>query len=177
MTLRKAAAFIAVALLLSCRPQPEVSINGQRFVVETAVTPQERSRGLMFRESLPKNHGMLFIFESEQMLSFWMQNTSIPLSIAYINADGVIVDILDMNPFDLTAVPSSRPAMYALEVNQGEFEKRGIRPGNRVIFSEEINQRNSGKFFAISSRSCAIGSPTTFEYDPMILKKRSSPEF
>ena len=54
MTLRKAAAFIAVALLLSCRPQPEVSINGQRFVVETAVTPQERSRGLMFRESLPK---------------------------------------------------------------------------------------------------------------------------
>ena len=83
---------------------------------------------------------MLFIFESEQMLSFWMQNTSIPLSIAYINADGVIVDILDMNPFDLTAVPSSRPAMYALEVNQGEFEKRGIRPGNRVIFSEEIKE-------------------------------------
>ena len=168
MTLRKAAAFIAVALLLSCRPQPEVSINGQRFVVETAVTPQERSRGLMFRESLPKNHGMLFIFESEQMLSFWMQNTSIPLSIAYINADGVIVDILDMDPFDLTAVPSSRPVMYALEVNQGEFEKRGIRGRN---------QRNSGKFFAISSRSCATGSPTTFEYDPMILKKRSSPEF
>lgn len=140
MTLRKAATFIAVALFLSCRPQPEVSINGQRFVVETAVTPQERSRGLMFRESLPKNHGMLFIFESEQMLSFWMQNTSIPLSIAYINADGVIVDILDMDPFDLTAVPSSRPAMYALEVNQGEFEKRGIRPGNRVIFSEEIKE-------------------------------------
>ena len=57
-----------------------------------------------------------------------------------INADGVIVDILDMDPFDLTAVPSSRPVMYALEVNQGEFEKRGIRPGNRVIFSEEIKE-------------------------------------
>ena len=140
MKLCKAAVFLAAALFLSCRPQAEVSINGQRFVVETAVTPQERSRGLMFRESLPKNHGMLFIFESEQMLSFWMQNTSIPLSIAYIDADGVIVDILDMDPFDLTAVPSSRPAMYALEVNQGEFEKRGIRPGNRVLFSEEIKE-------------------------------------
>ena len=132
--------FLYICLFLSCRQMPEVIINGHRFEVELAVTPAERARGLMFRESLPKNRGMLFVFESEQPLSFWMQNTSVPLSIAYIGDDGIIIDILDMKPFDLTSVPSSRPARYALEVNRGEFRKKGIRPGNRVILPAEVTK-------------------------------------
>lgn len=125
-------------LFMACRQQSEVAINGHRFSVELAVTPAERARGLMFRESLPKNSGMLFVFETEQLLSFWMQNTSIPLSIAYIDESGIITDILDMEPYDLSSVSSSRPARYALEVNRGEFRQKGIRPGNRVIFPEEV---------------------------------------
>lgn len=139
MPFRKtAAAVFLLCLFLSCRDLPEVVINGHRFAVELAVTPAERARGLMFRESLPKNRGMLFVFESEQPLSFWMQNTSIPLSVAYIDRNGIITDILDMEPFDLSSVTSSRPAQYALEVNRGEFQKKRIRPGNRVIFPEEV---------------------------------------
>ncbi len=130
--------FAAFCLFCSCRQLPEVVINGHRFSVELAVTPSERARGLMFRESLPRHHGMLFVFEVEQPLSFWMQNTSIPLSVAYIDENGIITDILDMEPYDLSSVSSSRPARYALEVNRGEFREKGIRPGNRVIFPAEV---------------------------------------
>lgn len=129
-------------LLSGCYRLPTVMINGERFEVELAITPEERAKGLMFREELEKNRGMLFVFEEEQALSFWMKNTSIALSIAYISANGVIIDILDMEPYDLSLVPSSQPVKYALEVNQGEFRRRGIRPGNRVILpKKEIKNR------------------------------------
>lgn len=141
------AVFLCLCLPVACHRMPEVIINGHRFEVELAVTPAERARGLMFRESLPAGRGMLFVFESEQPLSFWMRNTSVPLSIAYIDSNGVITDILDMEPFDLTSVPSSRPARYALEVNRGEFRKKGIRPGNRVILPAEVTEMrgNNGR--------------------------------
>lgn len=131
-------ATVLVASMIGCRPLPQLIIGEHRFAVELATTPAERAKGLMFRESLPKNRGMLFVFEMQQPLSFWMQNTSIPLSIAYIDENGVIIDIIDMKPFDLTSIPSSQPARYALEVNQGEFRRKGIRPGNRIIFPEEV---------------------------------------
>ena len=102
--------------------------------VEIANTDAERQTGLMGRSALAEDAGMLFVFEGEQELSFWMKDTLIPLSIAYIDAEGRIVDIQDMQPLD--NVPphyvSAEPAQYALEVNQGFFEERGVMVGDTV---------------------------------------------
>jgi uncharacterized membrane protein (UPF0127 family) len=117
---------------------------GERLPVEVEIadTDAERQTGLMGRNVLPENAGMLFVFEGEQTLSFWMRDTLIPLSIAYIDAEGRIVDIQDMQPLD--DVPphyvSAEPAQYALEVNQGFFEERGVMVGDTVelpVQSEE----------------------------------------
>jgi uncharacterized membrane protein (UPF0127 family) len=97
---------------------------------ELARTNGERAQGLMNRPSLPDGEGMLFVFEREQILSFWMKNTLIPLSIAFIRTDGRIVEIRDMKALDVTAVNSSRSVRYALEVPQGWFTRAGIKPGD-----------------------------------------------
>ena len=99
---------------------------------EIADDDPERERGLMERTALAEDAGMLFGFGRERELSFWMRNTLIPLSIAYIDADGRIVDIEDMEPLDETSHPSAEPAQYALEVNQGFFDERGIEVGDTV---------------------------------------------
>ena len=105
---------------------------------EVADDRAERARGLMERTALAEDAGMLFVFKRERQLSFWMKNTLIPLSIAYIAADGRIVDIEDMEPLDdETKHPSAEPAQYALEVNQGFFEERGIEVGDTVEIPEE----------------------------------------
>jgi uncharacterized membrane protein (UPF0127 family) len=103
-----------------------------RLQVEIARTERERARGLMHRISLPDGEGMLFVFERDQILSFWMKDTLIPLSIAFISYDGRILEIYDMKPRDLAPVHSSRSVRYALEVPQGWFERAGITPGDRL---------------------------------------------
>ena len=100
--------------------------------VELARTDEERSTGLMFRTELEDGKGMLFIFEIDQILSFWMKDTQIPLSIAYIAYDGTIIDIRNMQPYDLTPVHSSRSVRYALEVPQNWFSRVGIQEGDIV---------------------------------------------
>jgi uncharacterized membrane protein (UPF0127 family) len=97
--------------------------------VEIADGPSEQERGLMYRTSLGEDRGMLFVFSSEQPRSFWMKNTKIPLSIAYIDSKGRITDILDMKPLDDEPphYTSSEPVQYALEVNQGFFEEKGVK--------------------------------------------------
>ncbi len=121
---------------------PLVAINassGERIEVEVEIADDntERQRGLMERTELAENAGMLFVFDREQPLSFWMRNTLIPLSIAYIDGDGRIVDIQDMQPLDETGHPSAEPAMYALEVNQGFFEERGVVVGGKAEIPPE----------------------------------------
>jgi uncharacterized membrane protein (UPF0127 family) len=105
-----------------------------RVRVEIADDAFEIARGLMYRTTLAENRGMLFIFEGEQTLSFTMKNTLIPLSIAFIGSEGRIVDIQDMKPLDddPPSYVSARPAQYALEVNQGFFEERGVQVGDRA---------------------------------------------
>ena len=89
----------------------------------------------MFRDSLPENRGMLFVFPGPYTGTFWMRNTRIPLSIAFIGQDRRILNIEDMQPFDESTQHAPRgAAFYALEVNQGWFTARGIRPGNEVQF-------------------------------------------
>jgi uncharacterized membrane protein (UPF0127 family) len=109
-------------------------INAETLYVEVADDPWEHQRGLMFREYLPDNMGMLFIFPYPQRLHFWMKNTYIPLSIAYISSDWKILEIYDMEPLSERLVSSKNKVQYALEVNRGYFQRKGIKLGDRVKF-------------------------------------------
>ncbi len=118
-------------------PTVVIDVSGGKQVqvrVEVADDFFERQRGLMYRTALGEDRGMLFVFQREQPLSFWMKNTRIPLSIAYIDPKGRITDILDMKPFDdeQPHYLSSEPVMYALEVNQGFFDERGVKVGDHA---------------------------------------------
>lgn len=109
--------------------------NGKKVGVnvEIATTTAELEKGLMNRTAMGEDHGMLFVFPVEQQLSFWMKDTLIPLSVAFMDSNGRIVDIQDMQPQDLTNHNSAKPAQYALEVNQGFFRKRGVEVGDEVV--------------------------------------------
>ena len=114
-------------------PTGSLTIGGRRLPVEVAATPAARACGLMLRRSLPQDQGMLFIYPSPQPLVFWMKNTVIPLSIAFIDKTGHIVSIQQMTPLQTeTRYRSPRPAIFALEVNQGWFEKQKIQVGSKV---------------------------------------------
>ena len=93
-----------------------------------------RKKGLMFRQSMPKDEGMLFIHDAPDICGYYMKNTFIPLPIAYADEEGTIFPIEDMNPGDLTSVMSIQPALYALEMNQGWFDDNGIVIGNIIEF-------------------------------------------
>ena len=103
-----------------------------KLKVEVVADNTTRSIGLMNRFSLAPDHGMLFVFAQSEPLAFWMKNTFVPLSIAYIDAKGVIVNILDMKPHDESTYPSAGPAMFALEMKQGWFKERGIKAGDKL---------------------------------------------
>ena len=99
---------------------------------EVAVSPQERAIGLMHRKSMPANNGMLFVFEEPNPQCFWMKNTRLPLSIAFLAEDGSVVNIADMKPMDETSHCSEKPVRFALEMNKGWFAKRGIKAGSKL---------------------------------------------
>jgi uncharacterized membrane protein (UPF0127 family) len=113
-------------------PTMSLSINGNKLTAEVAMTTETRATGLMHRFSLKPDHGMLFIFAAPQPLSFWMKNTFVALSIAYIDERGRIIDIQDMAPQNEALHPSSGPALYALEMKKGWFRDRGINIGATV---------------------------------------------
>jgi uncharacterized membrane protein (UPF0127 family) len=117
-----------------------LTIKGKIIKVEVARTEREQEKGLMFRERLGEDEGMLFVYGEEETLSFWMKNTRVPLSIAFIDKKGKIVDIQDMEPFSLRTHASSSPAKYALETNQGWFTKNGIRVGDSVYLPRGLKK-------------------------------------
>ena len=129
------ASAIAIAGCDGDEGRVELSVGGHPFTVELARTEQEWQRGLMFRETLGADEGMLFVFPESRPRSFWMKDTPLPLSIAYIAADGRILEIHDMEPFSLEPVRSRSPARYALEVNRGRLGELGITPGDFVDVS------------------------------------------
>ena len=101
--------------------------------VEVADTPEEQERGLMFRQSMPDNEGMLFVFKESHEMSFWMRNTLIPLDIAFVGADSIILNIHQAKPLDDSInYRSAGAAKYVIETNQGWFARHGIRPGDKV---------------------------------------------
>lgn len=108
----------------------QLTIKEKKIQVEVVRTEGEKARGLMFRDKLGADEGMLFVYEGEEFLTFWMKNTPLPLSIAFMDQKGRIVDIQDMEPFSLRTHTSARPARYALEMNRNWFQKNGIKVGD-----------------------------------------------
>jgi len=111
-------------------------IHDKEIWVEVAQTPEERSHGLMGRKHLGRDEGMLFIFETEDYHGFWMKDTLLPLSIAFIGKDGRIVWITDMKPLTSDSHVPPRPILYALEMNKGWFSSHGVKVGDIVRFSK-----------------------------------------
>jgi uncharacterized membrane protein (UPF0127 family) len=99
---------------------------------QLAITPMQRQIGLMHRREMPSHEGMLFVFDEPSQQCFWMRNTLIPLSIAFLAEDGTVVNIADMKPQSDESHCSARPVRFVLEMNQGWFAKRGVKPGTRI---------------------------------------------
>mgnify|MGYP005729235537 CR=1 FL=1 len=107
-----------------------IQVGTQSIEVEVADELHERQRGLMHRKEMETDHGMLFVYSVAEVRSFWMKNTYIPLSIAYIGDNCQIVHIANMTPLSTKGVPSVYPAQFALEMNQGWFEGNGVKVGD-----------------------------------------------
>lgn len=133
---------LALLLLLGCAhvlaqsPQrlPTVPLRAGMFQIQAQVaqSPEQRAIGLMHRKSMPAHEGMLFVFESRETQCFWMKNTHLPLSIAFVADDGRIVSLADMQPMDETSHCSKEPVRYALEMNQGWFAQKGLKAGSKL---------------------------------------------
>ncbi|WP_343861712.1 DUF192 domain-containing protein [Aliiglaciecola litoralis] len=106
--------------------------------VEYAQTFEQRAQGLMYRESMCENCGMLFEYSHARIASMWMKNTLLPLDVAFVDKDGIITDIIAMQPHDLTSVRSSKEVLYALEMNQGWFTKQGFKVGDTMRVVNEV---------------------------------------
>ena len=117
-------------------PKIPLYIHDKEIRVEVAQTPEERSYGLMGRKHLGKDEGMLFIFETEDYHGFWMKDTFLPLSIAFIGKDGRIVWIADMKPLTLDSHVPPKAILYALEMNKGWFTSHGVKVGDEIRFSK-----------------------------------------
>lgn len=145
--LRCTAAFLSV-LFFACeqklplRDAAIITAAGEKIPIkiELAKTPDERARGFMHRKNIPEGTGMLFVFDYEQHLSFWMKNTPCALSIAFLDKNLTIKEIHHMEAFSLERTMSRYSCMYALEVPQGWFEKKGIQAGDRFILDTTGSQ-------------------------------------
>jgi uncharacterized membrane protein (UPF0127 family) len=113
-------------------PRVSLSAGIHRIDSQVAQTPEQRAIGLMHRRDMPQHEGMLFVFEQASQQCFWMKNTLLPLTAAFIADDGVIVNLADMAPQTTDSHCSTKPVRFVLEMNQGWFAKKGIRPGHRL---------------------------------------------
>ncbi|MFT4241591.1 MAG: DUF192 domain-containing protein [Acidovorax sp.] len=141
--LARAAALLAAAALtaLPAAAQDAPQLNLQRVELtagmhridaQVAIAPQERQTGLMHRKEMPQHEGMLFVFEQPATQCFWMKNTLLPLTAAFVDDDGTIANLADMKPQTLDSHCSAKPVRYVLEMNQGWFAKRGIKAGFKL---------------------------------------------
>ncbi len=134
---------LSIIVLGACgsdKQYSELVIRGVEFKVEIADSPEERRIGLMNRKELDLNKGMLFVFPEPDILSFWMKNTAIPLGIAFINEEGRIVEIEEMEPFSTETVNSREEVCLALELRRDAFEHYDIRPGDKIQFSDQVKK-------------------------------------
>ena len=120
-------------------PQVHLQIGMHVIQAEVAANNETRMKGLMYRKSLQKNQGMLFVFDRSDRHSMWMKNTPLPLSVAFLDDKGVIVNIEEMKPFTDVTHTATKPARYALEMSEGWFKQRGIKAGDTVLNLMPIN--------------------------------------
>lgn len=113
-------------------PEIPLAVESHKLVVEVAATEEARAQGLMHRRILPENRGMLFVFREPAQHAMWMMNTYVPLSVAFLDERGRIINIADMQPHTRDTHAAAKPAKFALEVNRGWFAKRSIKPGARI---------------------------------------------
>jgi len=122
-------------------PRVPLEIADRRITAEVAADDSSRARGLMFRERLPADHGMLFVFPEASQQCFWMKNTPLPLSLAFIDDQGRIISLADMEPHSLQPHCAIAPALYALEMEQGWFARHGAGPGTPVHGLPRVQRR------------------------------------
>ena len=122
-------------------PRVQLTAGMHRIDAQVAQTPDQRSIGLMFRKDMPHHEGMLFVFEQPSGLCFWMKNTLLPLTAAFVADDGTIVNLADMKPQTTDSHCASKPVRYVLEMNQGWFAKRGLKAGSK-LGGEAFDKRN-----------------------------------
>jgi hypothetical protein len=113
-------------------PRVKLSAGMHQIDAQVARTNDERATGLMYRKEMPQHEGMLFVFEQPQPQCFWMKNTLLPLSAAFVADDGTVVNVEDMKPQTLDSHCSVQPVRYVLEMNKGWFEKKGVKPGAKI---------------------------------------------
>ena len=133
------ASMLATPLAVQAQDAPQMNLERiklaagmHRLDVQVAATPEQRQTGLMFRKDMSQHEGMIFVFEQPTQQCFWMKNTLLPLSAAFIADDGTIVNIEDMKPQSLDAHCSAKPVRYVLEMNKGWFDKKGIKAGSKL---------------------------------------------
>jgi uncharacterized protein len=124
--------FLAVPALAQELPVVQLKAGMHLIRAEVAADYATRGRGLMYRKSLPQNGGMLFIFEQPAIHCMWMKNTPLPLSVAFLDDQGEIINIADMQPHSEQTHCATRPALYALEMAQGWFAQRAVKPGAKL---------------------------------------------
>jgi uncharacterized membrane protein (UPF0127 family) len=113
-------------------PREKLSLGIHQIDTQLATTSQQREIGLMFRKEMPQHEGMLFVFEQPSRMCFWMKNTLLPLTAAFIADDGSIVNLENMKPQTTESHCSTKPVRFVLEMNQGWFAKKGIKPGSKI---------------------------------------------
>ncbi|MCB8747719.1 DUF192 domain-containing protein [Rhodoferax sp. U2-2l] len=140
MKQRLSAIFLSLAASMALAqgaPQldlPRTKLSAGMYLIDTqvATTATQRATGLMFRTSMPPGEGMLFVFDTPAEQCFWMKNTLLPLTAAFVADDGTIVNLVDMKPQSTDSHCSQKPVRYVLEMNQGWFEKKGIKAGAKL---------------------------------------------
>ncbi len=132
----RVAALTVLLLLVGCDSPPAsalatvpMQIGGKQFTLEVADRTDSRTFGLMRRDSMPADHGMIFVFDREEPRGFWMKNCRIPLDIIFMDSAGKVVSVKQMKPYDLSSTSSDGPAQYAIELNQGVSESSGVKAG------------------------------------------------
>ncbi len=130
---------VAISFHASAQDVPQLSLQRVKLSAginvidaQLALTPEQRQVGLMLRKEMPQHEGMLFVFEQPSQQCFWMKNTLLPLTAAFVADDGTIVNLADMKPQNLDAHCSTQPVRYVLEMNQGWFAKKGFKAGTRL---------------------------------------------
>jgi uncharacterized membrane protein (UPF0127 family) len=137
-------------LLVGCEHSPtglatvKMQIGKRTFTLEVADTPGTQEHGLMERDSMPSDHGMIFVFPQEQDRYFWMKNTRFPLDILFVDAAGKIVSIHHMRAYDLSTTPSDFPAKYAIELNSGAAANAAVQAGDKLDIPQAAREPKGG---------------------------------